>query len=106
MNAAWNKKNFVIGKIFVPNKKNFLSGNFCARKIALRFLGVAEPKGFRHVSEAKPQPHPICLWQIGPNQSSALIRVKNPDAAELAERNGIEVVMDRCMMIEHRYLIK
>ncbi len=29
------------------NKKNFLSGNFC----------VAEPKGLRHVSEAKPQPH-------------------------------------------------
>ena len=31
--------------------------------------------------------------------------IKNKEAAELAKKNGIKVVMDRCMMVEHRRMI-
>ena len=31
--------------------------------------------------------------------------IKNKEAAELAKENGIKVVMDRCMMVEHRRMI-
>lgn len=31
--------------------------------------------------------------------------IVNEEAAKLAERNGIDVVMDRCMMAEHRGLL-
>lgn len=29
--------------------------------------------------------------------------IVNPEAAKLAESNGIAVVMDRCIMVEHRF---
>ena len=32
--------------------------------------------------------------------------MKNEEAAKLAEKNGIKVIMDRCIMIEHKRLIK
>jgi predicted CoA-binding protein len=32
--------------------------------------------------------------------------IKNEEAAQLAEKNGIEVVMDKCFYIEHKNLIK
>jgi len=31
--------------------------------------------------------------------------IKNKEAAELAKKNGIKVVMDRCMMVDHRRMI-
>jgi len=40
---------------------------------------------------------PKAIWmQLG---------IKNKEAAELAKENGIKVVMDRCMMVEHRRMI-
>ncbi len=32
--------------------------------------------------------------------------IKNEEAAQLAEKNGIEVIMDKCFYIEHQNLIK
>jgi predicted CoA-binding protein len=32
--------------------------------------------------------------------------IKNEEAAQLAEKNGIEVIMDRCILLEHKNLIK
>jgi predicted CoA-binding protein len=32
--------------------------------------------------------------------------IKNEEAAQLAEKNGIEVIMDKCFFIEHKNLIK
>lgn len=32
--------------------------------------------------------------------------IKNEEAAQLAEKNGIEVIMDKCILVEHRNLIK
>ncbi|MEW6456274.1 MAG: CoA-binding protein [Acidobacteriota bacterium] len=32
--------------------------------------------------------------------------IKNEEAAKLAEKKGIEIVMDKCIMIEHKHLIK
>ncbi|WP_455279177.1 CoA-binding protein [[Eubacterium] cellulosolvens] len=32
--------------------------------------------------------------------------IKNEEAAKLAEKNGIEVIMDRCILLEHKNLIK
>ena len=32
--------------------------------------------------------------------------IRNGDAAAVAERNGIRVVMDRCILIEHRRLMR
>ncbi|MEW6455215.1 MAG: CoA-binding protein [Acidobacteriota bacterium] len=34
------------------------------------------------------------------------VGIRNEEAAKLAERNGIKVVMDKCIMIEHKRLIK
>ena len=40
---------------------------------------------------------PKAIWmQLG---------IKNKEAAELAKKNGIKVVMDRCMMVDHRRMI-
>lgn len=32
--------------------------------------------------------------------------IKNEEAAKLAEKKGIKVIMDRCIMIEHKHLMK
>jgi len=32
--------------------------------------------------------------------------IRNEEAAQLAEKNGIEVIMDKCFFIEHKNLIK
>ena len=32
--------------------------------------------------------------------------IKNEEAAQIAEKNGIEVIMDKCFFIEHKNLIK
>ncbi len=40
---------------------------------------------------------PMAIWmQLG---------IRNVDAAKLAEKYGIKVVMDKCMMVEHKRLI-
>ena len=42
--------------------------------------------------------HPKVIWmQLG---------IINEEAAKIAENNGIEVVMDRCLKIEYKRLIK
>lgn len=44
------------------------------------------------------KPKPKAVWmQLG---------IKNEEAVKLAEENGIKVIMDKCMMIAHRRLIK
>jgi len=42
--------------------------------------------------------HPLVIWMQ--------LDISNEEAAREARKNGIEVVMDRCMMIEHRRLLK
>ncbi|OGD53158.1 hypothetical protein A3K80_04475 [Candidatus Bathyarchaeota archaeon RBG_13_38_9] len=32
--------------------------------------------------------------------------IENKDAAQVAEKHGIEVIMDRCILLEHKNLIK
>lgn len=32
--------------------------------------------------------------------------IKNTEAAKLAERSGIEVILDKCIMMEHKRLVK
>ena len=32
--------------------------------------------------------------------------IKNLEAAQLAEKHGIKVIMDKCILIEHKHLIK
>ncbi len=56
------------------------SANFCARKIAERFLGVAENQRFSdiYLSDFIAQLYPICFQQIrAQSATKSLIRVKN-----------------------------
>jgi predicted CoA-binding protein len=42
--------------------------------------------------------NPKVIWmQLG---------IKNNEAAQLAEKHGIETIMDKCILVEHRNLIK
>ena len=44
--------------------------------------------------------------KINPKVIWMQLGIKNEEAAKLAEKNGIKVIMDRCIMIEHKRLIK
>lgn len=44
--------------------------------------------------------------KLKPKVIRVQLGIKNEEAAKLAERNGIKVVMDKCIMIEHKCLIK
>ena len=43
--------------------------------------------------------------KINPKVIWMQLGIKNEEAAKLAEKNGIKVIMDRCIMIEHKRLI-
>ncbi len=79
-----------------PTRK-ISKGNFWARKTAEQFLGVAEPKGFRHVSEAEPQPHPI---------RQSLIRAQPEPKALVREENQIEISDDGEILILNTCSVK
>src|SRR3989344_5099961 len=40
--------------------------------------------------------------KINPKVIWMQLGIKNEEAAKLAEKNGIKVIMDRCIMIEHK----
>jgi len=48
----------------------------------------------------------VIKLKLKPNTIWMQLGIKNEEAAKLAEENGIRAVMNRCMMIEHRRLIK
>lgn len=81
---------------------------------------ILEEKVYRTLSEIKDpvdivnifRPSEECLEvvknaiKIKPKVIWMQLGIKNTEAAQLAEKYGIKVVMDKCMYIEHKHLVK